>query len=106
MANYEKIKIVKTEIVETKSGNKFRTFKTIDPKDGRLIDLKFTKDVKNTPEERCFLIVPEGATWIDYRREWPICWVKAVAKIQPFESEKKPTGFEKITEEEFKNSPF
>lgn len=107
MANYEKIKIVKTEEKTSKTGNKFRIYKTIDPDTGRMIDLRFTKAVKNTPEERCFVIVPEGGANIDRTKEYPICWVKKLAKIQPFASEApKPSGFEKVSEEELAENPF
>lgn len=102
MASYEKIKIVKTEIIESKkTGNKFRIYKTIDPKDGSMIDLKFTNDVKNKPEERCYLIVPEGGANISYKKEYPICWVKEVTRVVPFASEKKDSGFEKVSDTDF-----
>ena len=106
MANYEKIKIVKTEEKTSKTGNKFRIYKTIDPETGKMIDLRFTKAVKNTPEERCFVIVPEGGANIDRNKEYPICWVKEVAKIQPFASESpKSAGFEQVTEDELAEIP-
>lgn len=107
MANYDKIKIVKTEIIESKkTGNKFRVYKTTDPENGKIIDLRFTREVKNAPEERCYIIVPEGGSNIDRSKEYPICWVKEVSRVVPFASEKKDTGFEKVSEEDLEDIPF
>lgn len=99
MANYERIKIVKVEEKENRvSNNKFMTYKTIDPKTGKLIDLRFTRAVpeKDRPTKKCYVIVKEGDSNIDRSKEWPLCWVKKIEKIVEFKSSEssEKTGFE------------
>ena len=103
MANYDKIKIVNVKEVTLEGGKKFLAYKTVDPKTGNLIDLKFVSTVKNTPEEKCFIIVPEDAWNIARNKEYPVCWVKEISKIVPFTSEKKKDDekFETVTPDEF-----
>lgn len=79
-----KIKIAKAEKRKnTKTNQDFISYKTIDPKTGKLIDLRFNKTVKNVPEERCYILVPEDKWNINRTGEWPICYVKEIARVEP-----------------------
>lgn len=72
----KKIKVIVAQR-QTKEGKKFNTYKTVS-KNGRLTDLKFTKDVKELPSETCYAhILPDNMN-IDKTREFPVVWVKKV----------------------------
>lgn len=73
----KKIKIIVAE-KQTKDGNKkFNTYKTV-TKNGRLIDVKFRKEVKNLPEGTCFAEILVDNMNIDKTRQYPVLWVSAV----------------------------
>lgn len=80
------MKLIKIEIIKkvatTKDGRNFDTFKGVQ-KDGKLIDVKFTKDVKNVPQESGIIhVLPEKVN-IDKNRKYPVCWVKEIKEFEP-----------------------
>lgn len=80
----KEIRILVKEVT-TKDGKKFNSYKAVQ-KDGKLIDLRFTKEVKPLPEEDCFIVVEEKNINIDNSRLYPRCWVKRIEEIKPFET--------------------
>ena len=74
------IKIIVKER-ETKDSNgktkKFNTYKTT-TKNGRLMDVKFRKEVTNLPTETCYAIIDIDCMNVDKNREYPVLWVSAV----------------------------
>lgn len=81
-----KMKVCKIELIKktatTKDGRNFNTFKGVQ-KDGKLIDVKFTKDVKNVPNESGIIVVPVDKINIDKNRKYPVCWVKEIKEFEP-----------------------
>lgn len=76
-------KIARVEEIEHE-GKKFTTYKAI-AKGGRLMDVRFTRDCKNKPTEKCEILVkPENAN-VDTTRQYPILWIKDVEEIRPLE---------------------
>ena len=82
MAIY-KFKIVKIEEIQTKEGRRFNTYKTVD-KRGNFMDVKFRKDCKNVPTERCVIAVNEDDWNVDDQRQYPVLWIKQVQAVEPF----------------------
>lgn len=73
------IKVIVREY-ETKEGKKFNAFKAVQ-NNGKLIDLKFTRTVKNVPEQNCIIkVLPENVN-IDKTRQFPVLWCKKVEEI-------------------------
>ena len=65
---------------ETKEGKKFNAFKAVQ-NNGKLIDLKFQRVVKNVPEQNCIIkVLPENVN-IDKTRQFPVLWCKKVEEI-------------------------
>lgn len=84
MAKELKIKVVEVRDVETQSGNKFKAYKTVD-KNGKTMDLKFRRDAKNVPQERCWIYVDADKCNVTKNTEYPCCWVNTVNRIEPLE---------------------
>ena len=72
----KRIKIIVQE-KKTSDGKKFNTYKAV-TKNGRLIDCKFRKDVKELPTETCFANISVDSMNIDKNKEYPVMWVSAV----------------------------
>ena len=83
----KKIKIVVQEKTAT-NGKKFNTYKTT-TKNGRFIDVKFRKEVKNLPVENCYAIINVDAMNVDKNREYPVLWVKDVVGYEAIETDNK-----------------
>jgi len=64
------------------SKNVFNAFKTY-LKNGKKMDLKFTKDVKNIPNEDCLIKVNVDDMNIDRNRKYPVVWVKRIIEAMP-----------------------
>lgn len=82
MANDVKVLEIKVIVreYETKEGKKFNAFKAVQ-NNGKLIDLKFTRAVKNIPEQNCIIkVLPENVN-IDKTRQFPVLWCKKVEEI-------------------------
>lgn len=98
MANV-KVKVISVEVRKnSKTNQEFAVYKTLDPKTGKKIDLKFTKACRNIPTERSYLIVDEKNVNVDRSGEWPVCWVKDIVRVDPIESYSTDSGFEKVAE--------
>jgi len=98
------IKVEKHKNRETKQ--EFNSFKTY-RKDGKAMDLRFTKEVKEVPLNDCFILVDSQDMNIDENRKFPVLWVKKIsgteAKFQPNaekNAEKVGEYFEVPTEEQ------
>lgn len=79
----KKIEIIK-RVVTTKEGKSFDAFKAVQ-KDGKLIDLKFKKEVKNLPSESCFMFVEKENINVNRSGKYPVVWV---AKVEKYEESK------------------
>lgn len=80
----KEIKVVKVTPIETKDGKKFTAYKTVG-KDGKLLDLRFRRDVTNTPTEPCVIVVADGNANVDTTRQYPVVWVNEIEEIKPLE---------------------
>lgn len=92
---YSEIKVVRVGTAKTKDGRTFTTYKTIIKEDNRnkLIDLCFTRDVRNTPTEPCIIRVPDGKWNISRRELYPRCWVKEILEILPLPQKEEENPF-------------
>ena len=79
---YSEIKVVRVGKAKTAAGNEFTTYKTLIV-GNKLLDLKFTRQVKNAPEEPCIIRVADGKWNIDRTGLYPVCWVKEILEILP-----------------------
>lgn len=76
------VKIIDVKEVTPKSGQKFNAFKTVD-KNGKKMDVKFTRDCRNVPTEPCEIVVDDSAANVDTNRQYPCLWIKDVLEIKP-----------------------
>ncbi len=92
--------VIELEIVVTKieyEGKKFNAYKTFQ-NNGKKIDVKFTKDVKNQPDENCIILVEAGKMNIDKNRRYPCVWVREIKEIKPLSTlDNDPKKLEEIT---------
>lgn len=66
--------------LETKDGKKFNVYKAVQ-NNGKLIDLKFRREVKNLPDRNCIIkVLPENLN-IDKTRQYPALWCKKIEEI-------------------------
>ena len=68
----------------TKEGKKFNVFKAVQ-KNGRFIDCKFRRDVKDLPTEICIINVDTKEMNVDRNRKYPVLWVKKINSILPID---------------------
>lgn len=81
-------KLAEFELVVTKieyEGKKFNAYKTF-MANGKKIDVKFTRDVKVTPDENCVIVVEHDNWNIDRNRKYPCIWVKGIKEVKPIET--------------------
>ena len=76
----KKIEIL-VEERKTAEGKKFNTYKTF-TKNGRKIDVKFRKEVKNLPDNNTYAIVEVDAMNVDKSKRFPVLWI---AEVQGYE---------------------
>lgn len=82
----KEIKIVKiVEMTNKTNGNKFNVYKT-ETKEHKLMDIKFTRAVKDIPTSTGILLVDSNNMSIDKNRKYPCLWVKEIEDFKPFES--------------------
>lgn len=82
----KKIQIVVTEKTVTKEGKeiKFNTYKTR-TKNGRILDVKFRKEVENLPAENFSAIIcVDDMNYAD--GDYPVLWVKAVQSFEEYKT--------------------
>lgn len=76
------VKIIEVKEVTPKNGQKFNAFKTVD-KNGKKMDVKFTRDCRNVPTEPCEVVVDDSMANVDTNRQYPCLWIKDVLEIKP-----------------------
>lgn len=96
MMETKKIEIL-VEERKTKEGRVFNIYKTFS-KNGRKMDVKFTKDVKDLPKEHCYVVVDVDNMNIDNSGRFPILWVKAVEEYINVAAARKENNKKKIDE--------
>lgn len=72
----KRIKIIVQEKT-TGDGKKFKTYKAV-TKNGRLIDCKFRKEVKDLPTENCYAVINVDDMNVQRNTEYPVLWVSDV----------------------------
>ena len=78
-----KVQVVVKEMKD-KDGKKFNSYKT--PTNlGNLLDLRFTRDVKNLPEENGYIYVAKDKINLAENRLFPCFWVKEIKGFEPTE---------------------
>lgn len=81
-----KIEILK-RVRTTADGRNFDTYKAVE-KSGKLVDLKFTKDVKNMPNESGFIYVENDKINLSNKSKYPVYWVKGVSRYEEYDKSK------------------
>lgn len=66
---------------KTKEGKPFNYFKIVD-KNGRFVDLRFTRTVTNRPTEDSLVEVKKENINYDKNRLYPCYWVKSIESIR------------------------
>lgn len=89
---YSEIKVVRVGETKNAAGNTFPVYKTI-IKGNKLLDLCFTKAVKNKPEEPCIIRVPDGQWNISRSGLYPKVWVKEILEIVPLPKKEEENPF-------------
>lgn len=88
---------IKVTQKKTADGRTFNTFKTFS-KNGRAIEVKFRKEVKNIPEKDCFIIVPADDAHLNTSGEYPVMWVKSISETLDLASESAESNRKKLSE--------
>lgn len=83
-----KVRLVRKEF-EKKDGTKFNVWKAKD-KDGKLIDVKFRKEVDNVPESSCVIVLNDFDLSFDSTKLYPCWWIKNIVSIEELERIEKP----------------
>ena len=66
---------------KTAEGKRFNTFKAF-TKNGRKIDVKFRKEVKNLPEGNCYAVIGVDNMNVDKSKRFPVLWVSQVESYE------------------------
>lgn len=78
-----------------RNGNAYNAYFTQVNDDGQLknLPMRFTRDVKNTPDENCNIVADENDVSLGFDSRGRECvWVRAIVKSQPMERQgKKPS---------------
>lgn len=93
----KKIKIVVSERTTSDGKKKFNTYKAV-TKNGRLIDCKFRKEVKDLPAQTCYAIIGVDNMNVDKNKEYPTLWVSAVEGYETIEQQAIENNRAKIEE--------
>lgn len=56
-------------------------------------DLKFTKEVKETPTKYCYIFVKQENLNINFNGRFPVIWVSAIEKIEEISSKLKTEDY-------------
>lgn len=73
---------VKVEERKTKDGRLFKIYRAVQT-NGKLIDLRFRKEVTNLPVNDSFIYVTKDNINLQTNLQYPRYWVKKVEKIEP-----------------------
>ena len=79
-----KFRITEVKEITTQDGKKFNAYKTI-AKNGKKMDVRFTRDVKNTPTQPCMIVCNEEDANVDVSRQYPILWIKNIIRTEDYE---------------------
>ena len=79
----KEFKIIEVNDITTKDGKKFKGYKTID-KNGRKMDVRFTRECQNIPAEPCIICVEDNDCNVDTNRQYPVLWIKNVVSTREF----------------------
>lgn len=82
--NIRTIKLKVEVTAREKDGRSFNVFNTYS-KNGRKTELKFRKEVKNTPEKKCYIIVDVDKVSVNTSGEYPVVWVHEILEILDME---------------------
>lgn len=81
----DKKKLLKIEVIvkamTTKDGRSFNTYKGVQ-KDGKLIDLKFRKEVK-APDCNGYIYCEKEQVNLVKNVKFPVVWVRKIEKFEP-----------------------
>lgn len=75
-----KIKVLAKEVT-MKDGKKFWAYKAVKP-NGKLIDIRFTKNAGTIPTKSFILEAKDENLNIDKNREYPILWCREISNIE------------------------
>lgn len=78
------IEIMTREVQFEENGKKktFTAYKAVEAS-GKLVDLKFTKAVKNAPEEDGVIVVERDQINLAKNQKYPCYWVKGIVEFKP-----------------------
>ena len=78
------VKVIERENKETHE--KFNVFQAL-TKNGRWMDLKFTKEVEENsrPKHSCKICVADENISVDRTLKYPVCWVSKIEEIKEFD---------------------
>ena len=79
----QKIRLIVKE-AKTKEGKTFPIFSTFD-KENRRYKVKFTKEVKNVPDENCMLVFDSTDANISEDAYGPVLWISKITGTEKFE---------------------
>lgn len=96
MEQTKKLKVVVTER-KTEEGRTFNVFNTYS-KNGRKMELKFRKEVKNIPDKNCHIICKIDDIHVNTSNEYPVVWVKGIQEIISNEDEYTEANRTKVNE--------
>ena len=91
----KKIKIKVQERTTSDGKKKFNTYKTV-TKNGRLMEVKFRKDVTTLPTEDCYAVIGVDNMNVDKSKEYPTIWVAAVESYESIEANSKANNKKKL----------
>lgn len=80
---YKKIEVHSVKEIACENGNKFNAYKAV-TKNGKLIDLKFTRSCTHIPTKPCFIYVLKENVNIQRNLKFPVMWVKEVEDTEDF----------------------
>lgn len=90
MAKEVKIEVVEVKDVKLDNGRTFKAYKTEikagDGKEKQVVDLKFRRDAKNVPQERCYIYVDVDQFNVSKKGRYPVVWVNTVNRIEPIKT--------------------
>ena len=89
------LKIYVKEGEKKADGKKFNYYKTTD-KQGKLVDVRFTKECRNIPTKTSMIVVKAENINLDIKREYPCYWVKAIEEIREVEYKQNDLPFEEV----------
>lgn len=80
---------------ETKKKKKFKVYHTFS-KNGRKTEVKFRQEVKNTPDENCYILVNYEDMNLNTGNQFPVLWIKKVLDILDINEELAEKSRQKI----------